>query len=57
MARLKSTELKGWQIAIMRKALTKDSDSRYQTARDMMIDLKSLRRELDIQSELKRSRN
>jgi serine/threonine protein kinase len=44
-------------LRIVRKALTKDCDSRYQTARDMMIDLKNLRRDLDIQSELKRSRN
>jgi serine/threonine protein kinase len=41
--------------AIVRKALTRDPDSRYQTARDLMIDLKNLRRELDIQSELKRT--
>lgn len=40
---------------IVRKALSKDRDSRYQTARDLMLDLKSLRRELDIQSELRRS--
>jgi TolB-like protein/Tfp pilus assembly protein PilF len=40
---------------IVRKALTKDRNSRYQTARDLMIDLKSLRRDLDIQSEMKRS--
>jgi serine/threonine protein kinase/pimeloyl-ACP methyl ester carboxylesterase len=40
---------------IVRKALTKDRDSRYQTARDLMIDIKSLRRDLDIQSELRRS--
>jgi serine/threonine-protein kinase len=40
---------------IVRKALTKDRDSRYQTARDLMIDLKSLRRELDLRSELERS--
>jgi serine/threonine protein kinase/pimeloyl-ACP methyl ester carboxylesterase/tetratricopeptide (TPR) repeat protein len=40
---------------IVRKALTKDRDSRYQTARDLMIDLKSLRRDLDIQSEMRRS--
>ncbi len=40
---------------IVRKALTKDRESRYQTARDLMIDLKSLRRELDLQSELERS--
>ena len=40
---------------IVRKALTKDRDSRYQTARDLMIDLKSLRRDLDIQSEISRT--
>ncbi len=40
---------------IVRKALTKDRDSRYQTARDLMIDLKNLRRDLDLKSELKRS--
>ncbi|MDX6383447.1 MAG: hypothetical protein QOK48_1020 [Blastocatellia bacterium] len=40
---------------IVRKALTKDRDSRYQTARDLMLDLKSLRRDLDIQSEMRRS--
>jgi serine/threonine protein kinase/tetratricopeptide (TPR) repeat protein len=40
---------------IVRKALTKDRDTRYQTARDLMVDLKSLRRDLDIQSEVKRT--
>jgi eukaryotic-like serine/threonine-protein kinase len=40
---------------IVRKALTKDRDSRYQTSRDLMVDLKTLRRELDIQSEIRRS--
>lgn len=40
---------------IVRKALTKDRDSRYQTARDLMIDLKTLRRDLDIRSEIERS--
>src|SRR5438045_7755894 len=40
---------------IVRKALAKDRDSRYQTARDLMIDLKNLRRDLDLQSELERS--
>jgi serine/threonine protein kinase/pimeloyl-ACP methyl ester carboxylesterase len=39
---------------MVRKALTKDRDNRYQTARDLMIDLKSLRRDLDIQSEMRR---
>jgi TolB-like protein/Flp pilus assembly protein TadD len=40
---------------IVRKALTKERDERYQTARDLMIDLKTLRRDLDLQSELERS--
>jgi len=40
---------------IVRKALTKDRDSRYQTSRDLMIDLKTLRRDLDIKSEIERS--
>jgi serine/threonine-protein kinase len=40
---------------IVRKSLTKDADMRYQSARDMLIDLKNLRRELDIQGELERS--
>ncbi|MCA1634474.1 MAG: serine/threonine-protein kinase, partial [Acidobacteria bacterium] len=40
---------------IVRKCLTKECDERYQTARDLMIDLKNLRRELDLQSELERS--
>src|SRR4029077_20178279 len=34
---------------IIRKALTKDVDMRYQSARDLLIDLKNLRRDLDIQ--------
>ena len=40
---------------IVRKALTKDADMRYQTAKDLLIDLKNLRRRLDIQGELERS--
>jgi serine/threonine protein kinase/tetratricopeptide (TPR) repeat protein len=40
---------------IVRKCLTKSRDERYQTARDLMIDLKTLRRELDLQSDLERS--
>src|SRR5688572_25354434 len=40
---------------IVRKCLTKERDERYQTARDLMIDLKNLRRELDLQGELQRS--
>jgi serine/threonine-protein kinase len=40
---------------IVRKSLTKDVDMRYQSSRDLLIDLKNLRRELDIQGELERS--
>ena len=40
---------------IVRKCLTKARDERYQTARDLMIDLKNLRRELDVQGELERT--
>jgi serine/threonine protein kinase/pimeloyl-ACP methyl ester carboxylesterase len=40
---------------IVRKALTRECDNRYQTARDLMVDLKNLRRDLDIQSEMKRT--
>jgi eukaryotic-like serine/threonine-protein kinase len=40
---------------IVRKTLAKDRDDRYQSARDLLIDLKTLRRELDLQSEIERS--
>jgi serine/threonine protein kinase/TolB-like protein/Tfp pilus assembly protein PilF len=40
---------------IIRKALTKDVEMRYQSARDLLIDLKNLRRDLDIQGHLERS--
>ena len=40
---------------IVRKSLTKDVEMRYQTAHDLLIDLKNLRRELDLQGELERS--
>ena len=40
---------------IIRKSLTKDLEMRYQSARDLLIDLKNLRRDLDIQGELERS--
>src|SRR5256714_2220259 len=40
---------------IVRKALRKDRDERYQTVKDMALDLKSLRRELEVGAELERS--
>ena len=40
---------------IARKILEKNRDDRYQTARDLMTDIKSLRREIDLRSEIERS--
>src|SRR2546423_7012050 len=40
---------------IVRKALAKDRDERYQSARDLLIDLKTLQRHLDLQSEIELS--
>jgi serine/threonine protein kinase/Tol biopolymer transport system component len=40
---------------IVRKALRKDKEERYQTIKDMALDLKALRRELEIGAELERS--
>ena len=40
---------------IVRKSMTKDVEMRYQTAHDLLIDLKNLRRDLDIQGEFERS--
>jgi serine/threonine protein kinase len=36
---------------VIRKTLTKDRDSRYQTSQDLIVDLKSLIRDLDIRDE------
>jgi Tol biopolymer transport system component len=40
---------------IVRKALQKNREERYQTIKDMALDLKSLRRELEVGAELERS--
>ncbi|HEV8119100.1 MAG TPA: protein kinase [Thermoanaerobaculia bacterium] len=40
---------------IVRKCLAKKPDERYQTARDLMTDLRNLRRDLDLQGGLERS--
>ena len=39
---------------IVKKALAKDREERYQTAKDMLVDLKSLRHELEIGAEVER---
>jgi eukaryotic-like serine/threonine-protein kinase len=40
---------------ITRKALRKEPDERYQSAKDLLLDLKTLQRELDLAAELERS--
>jgi Tol biopolymer transport system component len=40
---------------IVRKALRKDKEERYQTTKDLLIDLKNLRKELDLEAEMERS--
>ena len=40
---------------IVTKALTKDPEERYQTAKEMMVDLRRIRQRLDAQAEIERS--
>jgi len=40
---------------IVTKAMSKDPDERYQTAKDMLIDLRSLKKRLDVQAEIDRT--
>ncbi|HET6892578.1 MAG TPA: protein kinase [Pyrinomonadaceae bacterium] len=40
---------------IVMKALAKDRDERYQTAKDLLIDLRRLKQKLDVESEIERS--
>jgi len=40
---------------IATKALTKDREERYQTAKDMLIDLKRLKQRMEVQAELERT--
>jgi serine/threonine protein kinase/tetratricopeptide (TPR) repeat protein len=40
---------------IVEKALTKDLDERYQTAKDMLIDLRHLKRKLEVDAEIDRT--
>jgi serine/threonine protein kinase len=40
---------------IVSKALSKNPDERYQTAKDMLIDLRSLRKRIDVEAEIGRS--
>jgi TolB-like protein/lipopolysaccharide biosynthesis regulator YciM len=49
-----SSEVPTELARIVKKALAKDREKRYQTAEDLLIDLKNLRHELAIEVELKR---
>ena len=40
---------------IVRKALRKDKEERYQTVKDLLIDLRNLRKELELEAEIERS--
>ena len=40
---------------IVRKALRKDKEERYQTIKDLLIDLRTLRKELELEAEMERS--
>ena len=45
---------KNWQ-RIVTKSLSKDRDGRYQTIKDLLIDLQRLRRQLELKAELERT--
>ena len=48
-------EVPGELERIVRKALRKDKDERYQTIKDLVIDLRNLRKELELEAEMERS--
>ena len=49
------SEVPGELERIVRKALHKDKEERYQTAKDLLIDLRNLRKGLELEAELERS--
>jgi eukaryotic-like serine/threonine-protein kinase len=48
-------EIPGELERIVRKALCKDKEERYQTVKDLLIDLRNLRKELELKAEIERS--
>ena len=50
-----SHEVPGELERIVRKALRKDKEERYQTIKDLVIDLRNLRKELELEAEMERS--
>jgi len=55
LAQAAKVEVPGELQRIVSKALTKSPDERYQTAKDLLIDLRKLIKQLDLEKELKRS--
>ncbi len=49
-----ATELPPELERIVTKALTKDREERYQTAKDLLVDLKRLKQRLEVENEMKR---
>jgi TolB-like protein len=52
--RTRAPEVPTQLVRILKKALAKDREQRYRTAEDLLIDLKSLRHELEIGAEVER---
>src|SRR2546422_1104262 len=50
-----SPEVPAEMERIVRKALRKDKEERYQTTKDLLIDLRNLRKELELSAEMERS--
>jgi len=48
-------EVPGELERIVTKAMTKDREERYQTAKDMLIDLRNLKRKLEVDAEIERT--
>jgi serine/threonine protein kinase len=57
LTQLKNVNVPAELQRIVSKSMAKDAEERYQTAKDMLIDLRSLKRRLDLDREIDRSRS
>jgi len=55
LARVTREPIPGELERIVTKSIVKDPDERYQTAKDMLIDLRSLKKQLDLKAEIDRT--